>query len=149
MFFRRELFYPLNYSEIVDNRRRELVLYILRTSLSRIGKFILPCNRLRCHTADQNCARLPGTQTYRLSLNWHPLKDSNLGMSESKSDALTNLAKRVKSWSRERDSNPRFYSFADCCIGPLCHPYKLTNFYGPATRNRTWIYSLEGYCSIH
>ena len=36
-------------------------------------------------------ARLAGTQTYRLSHNWHPLKDSNLGVSESKSDALDQL----------------------------------------------------------
>ena len=30
------------------------------------------------------------------SITWHSLKDSNLGMSESKSDALTSLAKRVQ-----------------------------------------------------
>jgi len=26
-------------------------------------------------------------------------------------------------WSEGSDSNRRFYSFADCCIGPLCHPH--------------------------
>ena len=33
--------------------------------------------------------------THCCQQNWHPLKDSNLGMRESKSRALTNLAKRV------------------------------------------------------
>ena len=31
-------------------------------------------------------------------INWHPLKDSNLGMSESKSDALDQLGEEGKIW---------------------------------------------------
>jgi hypothetical protein len=42
--------------------------------------------------------RLTGTQTYRLSHNWHPLKDSNLGVSESKSDALDQLGEGGIVW---------------------------------------------------
>jgi hypothetical protein len=59
--------------------------------LSRIREFKQPSNRVRCHIANLNYARLQGTQSYRLSHNWHPLKDSNLRMSESKSDALDQL----------------------------------------------------------
>ena len=35
--------------------------------LSRVREFILPYNRVRCHTANQNCVRLFGTQSYRLA----------------------------------------------------------------------------------
>ena len=33
-------------------------------------------------------------------------------------------------WNDGWDLNPRVYSFADCCIGPLCHRH--TNLVGPA-----------------
>ena len=29
----------------------------------------------------------------------------------------------INLWSKRWDSNPRFYSFADCCVGPLRHAY--------------------------
>ena len=35
--------------------------------VSRVREFILPCNRVRCHTVSQNCVRLFGTQSYRLA----------------------------------------------------------------------------------
>ena len=68
-----------------------ILLLISLVRLSRIREFKQPSNRVRCHIANLNYARLQGTQSYRLSHNWHPLKDSNLGMSESKSDALDQL----------------------------------------------------------
>ena len=68
-----------------------ILLLISLVRLSRIREFKQPSNRVRCHIANLNYARLQGTQSYRLSQNWHPLKDSNLGMSESKSDALDQL----------------------------------------------------------
>ena len=48
-------------------------------------------------------------------------------------------------WSIGRDSNTRLYSFADCCIGPLCHRCIIL---GPAWGNRTPIHSLEDCCPI-
>ncbi len=54
-------------------------------------------------------------------VKWPGIEDSNLGMPESKSGALTNLAN--PQWSAGWDSNPRFYGFAIRCLGPLGHPH--------------------------
>ncbi len=73
-----------------------ILLLVSLVRLSRIREFKQPSNRVRCHIANLNYARLQGTQSYRLSQKWHPLKDSNLGMSESKSDALDQLGEEGK-----------------------------------------------------
>ena len=71
-----------------------ILLLVSLVRLSRIREFKQPSNRVRCHIANLNYARLQGTQSYRLSQNWQPLMDSNHRMSESKSDALDRTWRR-------------------------------------------------------
>ena len=44
-----------------------ILLLISLIRLSRIREFKQPSNRVRCHIANLNYARLQGTQSYRLS----------------------------------------------------------------------------------
>ena len=49
-------------------------------------------------------------------------------------------------WNDGWDLNPRVYSFADCCIGPLCHRH--TNLAGPAGIEPTTFRSKRNVISV-
>ena len=61
------LLYHWSYYGIIGFQADSYLSLHSLTSLSRIREFILPYNRVRCHTANQNCVRLFGTQSYRLA----------------------------------------------------------------------------------
>ncbi len=74
----------------------------------------------RTHALSRRCSTPELNRQY-----WHPLKDSNLGMSESKSDALDQLGEEGIVWRPARDSNSDQGFWRPTC----CHYTSETLYY--------------------